>query len=130
MMKRQIFRSLSGRVLYVKYSKTKVVLEVDLNEGEEPRFKFEFSEGDFSAFASFMELISREIWATFMPKEASSQASDYDEYYDKDFDNNGYLSIGENCIYIEGPHTTTGRLYQFNKAKMQSFIFDLRKRII
>lgn len=128
-MHQQVFRAINGRDLIVKHKKSTIILEVDLNEGEKPVFRFGFSEGDFKVFVNCMETIAYEIWSNFTPKDATSEASDYYEYYDKQFDNNGYLSILENGIRLEGPHTTSGRLYQFNKAKMQSFIFDLKKQI-
>jgi hypothetical protein len=129
-MQQHTFVALNGRKLIVKHKKSAVILEVaDLEANEEPMFQFNFSEGNFKSFVSYMELIANEVWSTFTPKDATSEASDYYEYYDKEFDNNGFLSIGEKHIFVEGPHTTTGRLYQFNKAKMQSFIFDLKKQV-
>lgn len=128
-MKQRVFETVNGKDLIIKHRKSAVIFEVDLLEDEKPNFQFQFTEETFKEFVTYIESIANEIWSSFIPKDATSEASDYWEYYDKEFDNNGYLRISEECLEVEGPHTTTGRLYQFNKAKMQSFIFDLRKLV-
>jgi hypothetical protein len=63
------------------------------------------------------------------PKEAQSEGADYYEYYDREFDNNGYLSIRDNALEIGRPILESNKLYQFNKKKMESFIYDFRERV-
>lgn len=126
-MKERVFETLNGKALTVKHRKSAVTFEVQLSKNEKPDFHFKFSPEDFKAFAAYMESVANDVWSNFTPKDATSEASDYCEYYDKEFDNNGYLRIIEDGIKVEGPHNTTGRLYQFTKSKLQSFIFDLRK---
>ena len=65
------------------------------------------------------------------PKEVSSYGDDYWEYYDKELDNDGRLSIknGEMIFELPAYHLGSIRCYKFNKAKAQSFIYDLEKEI-
>ncbi|QDP99437.1 hypothetical protein FOH38_02075 [Lysinibacillus fusiformis] len=121
-MKERIFGD-----LIIKHRKSAIFFEI--GEGEYYDCIFRFTEHEFKEFTSYIEEIANESWNNVTPKVADSMGTDYSEYYDKEFDNNGYLSIIENGLRIEGPYTTTGRLYKFNKAKIQSFIFDLRKKI-
>jgi len=97
--------------------------------------KYIFSQDELNEFLTYMEQIAEEAWKNFTPKKADSMGADYWEYYDKDFDNNGYLSVGKHFVSVEGPANQPKtsnpivRLYKFNKRKFESFIFDLRKSI-
>lgn len=70
------------------------------------------------------------VWKNFKPKEADSLGSDYDEYYDRKLDCNGYLNFGNNSsLYFRAPnYSASNRLYQFNKRKAESFVYDLLKK--
>jgi hypothetical protein len=67
------------------------------------------------------------VWKNFKPREAFSEGSDYYEFYDRKTDNNGYLSVNNQAINfcrrcLQGE---TNLWYRFNKAKCQSFIYDI-----
>lgn len=125
--KQRTFKATNNRELIIKHRRSTVILETELHDGEKPDFTFEFTPNVFTELVKYITEVANTVWKNLTPKDATSEASDYYEYYDKEFDNNGYLRIGHNKLIIEGPHLTTGRLYQFNKAKMQSFIYDLSK---
>lgn len=99
----------------------------------ELRCKYHFSQDDYKEFLSYMEQIANEAWKSFTPKEADSMGADYDNYYDREFDNEGSLSVGKYFVDVEGPanqpktNSPIVRLYKFNKRKFESFIYDLRK---
>ncbi|MGG2053076.1 hypothetical protein ABFY48_01660 [Lysinibacillus pakistanensis] len=101
----------------------------------ELRHQYTFSQTEFKEFVAYMEQIALEAWSNFKPKIAVSPGSDYWEYYDRDFDNNGYLTVGEYCINLDGPANQPKtdnpivRLYKFNKRKFESFIYDLQKTL-
>ncbi|KGR88849.1 hypothetical protein [Lysinibacillus boronitolerans] len=101
----------------------------------ELRRKYHFSKDDFNEFLAYMEQIANEAWKNFTPKEADSMGADYDSYYDKEFDNEGSLSIGKYYIDLDGPfcqpktNNPVIRLFKFNKRKFESFIYDLRKAL-
>lgn len=90
---------------------------------------------EFSSFSlketqrvlSFIFKNAKRIWKTFKPKEASSSASDYWEFYDEKTDYNGYLKIdGQVLVFDRGYlQEETNLWYRFNKAKCQSFIYDI-----
>lgn len=129
-MKQRVFKNEKGQDLIVKHRKSAIIFAVEeVKKDMKPDFRFYFSTQTFKEFASYIEEISNKAWAAITPKEAHSLATDYYEYYDREFDNNGYLSIVEDGLSVEGPYTTTAKLYQFNKSKIQSFIYDLRKKL-
>lgn len=73
----------------------------------------------------FLKEQAVKVWKTFTPKEADSFGSDYWEFYDRNTDNNGYLEI-RNELEFQSPSDETTLLYQFNKRKMESFIYDIQ----
>lgn len=147
-MKELIFVDKEGQELIVRHRKSAVFFEgrVDVSKpnsyGErhseyicikELRKLYNFSKEVFEKFIAYCEEISKESWSNFEPKVADSIGADYDDYYDKEFDNNGSLSIRARIISIEAPYTqlkSSGdivRFIKFNKRKFESFIFDLRR---
>lgn len=76
----------------------------------------------------FLKEQAVKVWKTFTPKEADSFGSDYWEFYDRNTDNNGYLEI-RNELKFQSPNDETTLLYQFNKRRMESFIYDIENLI-
>lgn len=76
----------------------------------------------------FLKEQSVKVWKTFTPKAADSFGADYWEFYDRNTDNNGYLEIW-NELKFQSPNDETTLLYQFNKRRMESFIYDIESRI-
>lgn len=112
--------------LVVKHRKHAIIFEtIEGESGTGNDFKFTFSPDTFREFVDYIIKIADEAWANITPKEADSLGSDYYEYYDKLYDNNGYLSISKCELVIESPYGSVDKLYQFNKPKIQSFIYDL-----
>lgn len=112
--------------LVVKHRRSAIILEhADGKDPQTSKYDFTFSENELIAFADHLYAAANEAWKGIMPKEAASMGADYDEYYDRRYDNNGYLTITDKGISIEAPHLSEDTLYQFNKAKIQSFIYDL-----
>lgn len=149
-MQELIFIDQNGEQLIVRYRRSAVffIRETDLSiEGyvspywsdktpvfdlKEHHRKYMFDREVFNRFIDCMEHIGQECWKNFTPREADSFASDYDDYYDKEFGNNGSLSIFDKGICIEGPlqkktKTPFIRLIKFNKRTFGSFVFDLLK---
>lgn len=98
---------------------------------EDINIEYDFSQEVFSDFVDYMEKISLESWKVFTAKVADSFGSDYAEYYDRDFDNEGSLSVSGRRLRVRGPHQPKTddfiiRIFKFNKRKFESFIFDLR----
>lgn len=130
MMNRKIFKSLNGVDLIVKSRKSAVIFETNMDAIEGIMyFDIHFAEDVFKELLEHIETVSSEAWKSLNIKEADSFGCDYDEYYDRQLDNNGYLSIGMNALRFERPTLNSGKLYQFNKAKMGTFIWDFRKVI-
>lgn len=121
--------------LIVKHRKHAIILEC-IN-GEENilennyLFSFAFTPDEFRKFAEYIKEISNVAWNNVKPKLANSEGSDYYEYYDRRYDNNGYLSIVDKKkhieLHVEAPYGSKDTLYQFNKPKIQSFIYDINE---
>lgn len=68
------------------------------------------------------------VAAASKKQAADSFGADYWEFYDRNTDNNGYLEIW-NELKFQSPNDETTLLYQFNKRRMESFIYDIESRI-
>ncbi|MCC2248943.1 hypothetical protein JUJ52_03090 [Virgibacillus sp. AGTR] len=124
-MKTKIF----SNGLVVKYRRSAIILENSSGKTErDSNFEYAFTADELKDFLAYITKVANEAWTNITPKEAYSMDSDYDEYYDRRYDNNGYLSITDSGIVIEAPHLSKDTLYQFNKAKIQSFLYDLEKK--
>lgn len=76
----------------------------------------------------FLKEQAVKVWKAFTPKAANSFGSDYWEFYDRNTDSNGYLEI-RNELKFQSPNDETTLLYQFNKRRMESFIYDIESLI-
>lgn len=128
-MKYKTFETLDNRLLVVKNKKAVVYFELgNVLQGYD--FSFKFDAKVFKELIDYLEECSAESWSEIKLRDATSEASDYYEYYDKEFDNNGYLGIStmfDNCLTFERPVLESLRLYKFNKRKMETFLYDLKK---
>ena len=94
-----------------------------------PRVVFEFDQEQFDSFYRQLFSLATEVWGVIEPKEATSFGNDYQEYYDKELDNNGEAAIDSKGIYFDppAPHLKSKRLYRFTKKKIETYLYDLRK---
>lgn len=91
-----------------------------------------FTKEEFKDLIGELNTVAVEIWGDkFELKEVTSMGNDYYEYYDRKYDNNGYLSVGKYyndfIVKIERPCKESHRFYRLNKAKAQTFINDCIK---
>ncbi|GIN22566.1 hypothetical protein [Siminovitchia fordii] len=129
-MNNQVFATKDGLKLIVKSRKSAVIFELeDIQASKDYRFALKFTTKDFEELLHYIERVSSKSWTNLNPKEADSLGADYYEYYDRSLDNNGYLSITNNTLLINRPSLESEKLYQFNKKKMESFIYDYRNLI-
>ncbi len=148
-MEERIFTDINGEQLIVRYRKSAVFFMRDADLTKENKYKSPFSKDDYvesgelkriftfskevyKELHNYLESIALKAWKGFEPKDADSIGADYDEYYDKEFDNNGYCSISKDNLYLTAPNQLKNngsciRLYKFNKRKFESFIYDFRK---
>lgn len=125
-----IFTTIDGLELAVKHKRSSVSFELikDFPVGDD-KFDFKFDKETFKDLCDHIKKVSLEVWPSLKPKDATSEASDYAEFYDKVSDNNGSLGISRyyHGLSINRPYLSQRLLYRFNKAKMQCFIYDLNK---
>lgn len=106
---------------------------IDLNVlSESMKERLVFTKEEFKEIIGELKGVAVEIWGDkFELKEVTSMGNDYDEYYDRKYDNNGYLSVGKHhndfIVKIERPCKGSHRFYRLNKAKAQTFINDCVK---
>lgn len=121
-----IFKDVEGKGLEIVMNKTNITFNSTENfDGF--AISYEFDEKTFKDLRETLSNFANKIWANFTPKEANSEGSDYYEYYDRNFDNNGYLSCRDYWLSFERPVKSNTKLYQLNKRKSESLIFDLYK---
>ena len=117
-----------GVNLIIESNKNNVIFKTDSkNVKRDYYLNVYFDKEVFEELIKYTESISNKIWNDFTPKEADSISSDCAEYYDRKYDNNGCLSIGENFFRIERPCIECPYMYKFNKRRMESFMYDLNK---
>ena len=112
------------------YAKGKSII-IDLKDFDGEKIPETITVNITEDFVSSFKALAFSIWKDLKPKEATSEGSDYWEYYDRELDNNGYIYIknGEMEFHLPAYHLGSIRCYKFNKAKVQSFIYDLEKEI-
>ena len=117
-----------GVNLIIESNKNNIIFKTDSkNVKRDYYLNVYFDKEVFEELIKYTESISNKIWNDFTPKETDSISSDYAEYYDRKYDNNGCLSIGENFFRIERPCIECPYMYKFNKRRMESFMYDLNK---
>lgn len=126
-MKKQekCFQAVDGRMLKVVHRKSALLFELT-EDAKGYKFAFRFSAETFQALVRYIEESAAASWDKLVIKEADSFGSDYWEYYSRELDNNGYLSVNPGVIDVERPALESLELYKFNKAKMGTFLFDAR----
>ena len=112
------------------YAKGKSIV-VDLKDFDGEKIPETITVDITEDFVSSFKALAFSVWKDLNPKEATSDGNDYWQYYDKELDNDGGLSIknGEMRFILPAYHLESIRCYKFNKAKVQSFIYDLEKEI-
>lgn len=115
----------------IEIKKLKTNIELHVNS-EKMREQIEFTKEEFKNFVDELKGKAITVWKDkFELKEISSMGNDYWEYYDRKYDNNGYLSVGKRTngymVTIERPCEDSHRFYQLNKAKSQTFLNDCIK---
>lgn len=132
-MKTETFTSKNGMELIIKSRKSAVIFEMNPAQlNGKHAVDFDFDRAVFESLVTHIETVAYESWwtPTFGPKEAQSAGADYDEYYDRELDNNGSLSLRGITFRMNRPALDNVRLYQFNKRKMESFLYDLKKIVV
>lgn len=118
----QVFTDEHKRKLIVCVNRSNIQIHTERKDLLDYQFDLNFE------LFKFLREQAVKVWKTFTPKEADSFGSDYWEFYDRNTDNNGYLEI-RNELKFQSPSDETTLLYQFNKRKMESFIYDIENLI-
>lgn len=119
-MKEAIFNDGHGRKLIVRVNRSNIQIHTEEKQILDYRFYLDSDE-----ILHYLKEQATQVWKTFTPKEADSFGADYWEFYDKNTDNNGYLEVSKGALVFQSPSDETTLLYQFNKRKMESFIYDM-----
>lgn len=90
-------------------------------------FEYLFEEDEFKEFANYMWEEAKKVWVNIIPKDATSEATDYYSSYDKDAGNESALGVSSGGLRISPAFQSEKVMYKFTRGKMKSFLFDLRK---
>lgn len=84
----------------------------------------------FDSYYKQLFVLANSIWKDLELREVTGFGNDYQEYYDKELDNDGSAAIDVNGIYFypPAPHLKSNRLYRFTKKKIETYLYDLKKR--
>lgn len=133
MATKHVFNTENGYVLTIITNKTNIQLEVEDSQGNElpdyKNHKLDFNTETFKEIHHVLEEAANKIWKSLVLKEADSFGNDYYEYYDRGLDNNGYLDISRNQLTISRVFEGSKRVYQFNKQKMGTFLYDFKNLV-
>ena len=119
-MKEAIFNDEHGRKLIVRVNRSNIQIHTEEKSILDYRFYLDSDE-----ILHYLKEQATKVWKSFRPKEADSFGADYAEFYDRATDNNGLLEYRDEMLIFESPSKTTTLLFQFNKRKMESFIYDM-----
>lgn len=119
-MKDKVFKDEHGRQVIVRTNRSNIQIHSKEKQILDYRFYLDSDE-----ILRYLKEQATKVWKSFSPREADSFGADYWEFYDRKTDNNGYLDVGEEVLVFESPSKETTLLYQFNKRKMESFIYDM-----
>lgn len=119
-MEERVFEDEHGRKLIVRVNRSNIQIHTERKDLLDYRFYL-----DNIDLLKFLKQQAEKVWKTFAPKEANSFGAYYWEFYDKNTDNNGYLEVSKEALVFQSPSDETTLLYQFNKRKMESFIYDM-----
>lgn len=119
-MEERVFKDEHSRKVIVRVTKSNIQIHTERKDLLDYRFYL-----DNIDLLKFLKEQAEKVWKTFTPKEANFFGADYWEFYDKNTDNNGYLEVSKGALVFQSPSGETTLLYQFNKRKMESFIYDM-----
>lgn len=133
MATKHVFNTENGYVLTIITNKTNIQLEVEDSQGNElpdyKNHKLDFNTETFKEIHHVLEEAANKVWKSLVLKEVDNFGNDYYEYYDRELDNNGYLDISRNQLTISRVFEGSKRVYQFNKQKMGTFLYDFKNLV-
>lgn len=138
MPKIEVFNLQDGKELHVIQNRTNILMELhnwpDNIEGQHLRgwIELNFQKQDDERYYQVINEMANKVWNNINIKEADNYGNDYDEYYDRSLDNNGGLRIvklddGHFNLKVSQVFAGSPRVYQFNKQKVGTFIYDLNQ---
>ena len=119
-MNERTFKDEHGGKIIVRTNRSNIQIHTEEKQILDYRFYLDSVE-----ILHYLKEQATKVWKSFRPKEADSFGADYWEFYDKNTDNNGYLEVSKEALVFQSPSDETTLLYQFNKRKMESFIYDM-----
>lgn len=128
MIKEHIFTADSTSIAITKKNKG-----IDINLISNPPYnrvvKINLDTDTLNELYSTLKSFANDLWPNHTLHDVTGFGNDYTEYYDKETDNDGGLSISKDAIifYPPGYHLDSPKLYRFTKRTIETFLFDLEK---
>lgn len=125
MVERELFDGVTLRT-----EKNKIVFYADRDEyPDKDRFRRKYTDEGWKYILELLLEITKEVWPDLKPKEATGIGSDFEEYYDKEIDLDGSMSLFNKELFIHAPSQKHPRIYAITKRKGSDFINTLLKRL-
>ena len=115
---------INGKDLIIEKNKKNILFKADAENLKGYRLKVCFEREDFIRMINQISDIAKELWGDIQPKEITCVRDDYTEYYDKKYDDNGYLTIDNYILKLEVSSLDAPYVYKFNKKRVETFIYD------
>lgn len=126
MSKKQL-TALDGTEITIRQRKSTVVIDLVHNDPTETYYPLEFTPDGYIAAMNCIKTAAQQAWPNIKPKKYTTESSHYNNYFDQELREYGFLFIGSsNYMSITKPDKHNKRLYQFTKRKMESFLFDVQ----
>lgn len=106
---------------------------IDINLIANPPYtrvvRLDLNETKLNELYTIIKSLANDLWPNHTPHDVTGFGNDYTEYYDKETDNDGGLSISKDAItfYPPGYHLDSPKLYRFTRRTVETFLFDFEK---
>lgn len=124
-MTKKRLTTITGTEIIIRQRKTTVLIELVHNDPNETSYTLQFTPEGYVDAMDTIKAAAHQAWPNIKPKKYTSVSSHYHGYFDEELSGYGFLIIGtSDQIAITKPDGQNKRMYQFNKRRMESFLFD------
>lgn len=124
------FKDKNGKILIFKLYNNKITFNCETKDIVKNKFKYEytFTKNDFiNIFNTLLDMCT-EKWKKLTLKKVYSLCNDYEDMYDKDFDNNCSITLNKHTFSLKfnKPDCDEDRLVWLTKPYTESFLYDYK----
>lgn len=131
MIKQKEFIDKDNHVLILCKDGNKILfkhVEEDL-ESRRYRYEYKFDNKTFVDIFYYLQELIKENWKDIRLHPVNTLSNDYEEIYDKEFDDNCSVSIYKNMLIFDKCLDDNTRLVRLTKTYAATFLYDYQKII-